>query len=76
VTLRGREVVAGWQALAGEGRHAEVVRDLLDTHYDPIYLRSLDRNFAAERRTVVEWDGGEATLDGIARGLAREHANA
>lgn len=67
VSLRGREVVGGWQSLAREGRHAEVVRALLDEHYDPIYRRSLDRNFGAAPRTVLAWNGAEETLGAIAR---------
>ncbi|HZW74500.1 MAG TPA: tRNA 2-selenouridine(34) synthase MnmH [Caldimonas sp.] len=34
--LRGNSVVAGWQEAARSGRIAEVVRNLLDVHYDPI----------------------------------------
>ena len=44
--LRGAATVERWQALARTGRHAEVVRELLIEHYDPIYLRSMARNFA------------------------------
>jgi tRNA 2-selenouridine synthase len=44
--LRGRAVVDSWQAAARAGRTAEVVRDLLVAHYDPIYLESMRRNFA------------------------------
>jgi tRNA 2-selenouridine synthase len=43
--LRGHEVVNGWQAAATAGRLADVVRELLVTHYDPVYLQSMQRNF-------------------------------
>ena len=43
--MRGREAVGHWQELARSGRTAEVVQDLLDTHYDPTYLQSMQRNF-------------------------------
>jgi tRNA 2-selenouridine synthase len=44
--LRGNDVVNGWQEDARAGRIAEVVRDLLVRHYDPVYLQSMQRNFA------------------------------
>jgi tRNA 2-selenouridine synthase len=43
--LRGNEVVNGWQAAATTGRLTDVVRELLVTHYDPVYLQSMQRNF-------------------------------
>jgi tRNA 2-selenouridine synthase len=62
--LRGREVVEGWQAAARAGDLREAVRDLLVTHYDPIYLQSMRRNFAGvvEPWRRIEWDGTEASL--------------
>jgi tRNA 2-selenouridine synthase len=67
--LRGRETVEGWQRAIRAGDVATVVRDLLVTHYDPIYRQSLRRNFpqveaGAER---IEWDGSEAALEATAR---------
>jgi tRNA 2-selenouridine synthase len=66
--LRGKEVVAGWQAAARAGRSADVVRDLLLRHYDPIYLQSIERNFAgyANPALVLHWDGSAASLDAAA----------
>jgi hypothetical protein len=46
------------------------VRELLDLHYDPIYRRSLDKNFGTGPRTGVAWDGDDASLRAIARDLA------
>ena len=67
--LRGNDVVSGWQDAARAGRTAEVVRDLLVSHYDPIYLQSMRRNFAGvETPTArLEWDGGEESLGHAAR---------
>jgi tRNA 2-selenouridine synthase len=45
VQLHGRAKIEAWQALANGGRMAEVVDQLLVEHYDPAYLRSIDRNF-------------------------------
>jgi tRNA 2-selenouridine synthase len=44
---RGAAVVERWQAMARDGRIVEVVEALLTEHYDPIYLRSMARNFVA-----------------------------
>jgi len=62
--LRGREVVEAWQASARSGALRTVVRDLLVTHYDPIYLQSMRRNFAslAEPWRRIEWDGTEPSM--------------
>jgi tRNA 2-selenouridine synthase len=62
--LRGHAVVAAWQDAARAGRTAEVVRDLLVAHYDPIYLESMRRNFAGvgAPAATLPWDGSEASL--------------
>jgi tRNA 2-selenouridine synthase len=47
---RGAAVVERWQQLARSGSTqalADVVRELLEHHYDPIYDRSMARNFPA-----------------------------
>ncbi|MRV75210.1 tRNA 2-selenouridine(34) synthase MnmH [Duganella sp. FT92W] len=44
-SLHGKEKIGAWQALANEGRMAELVDALLADHYDPAYLRSIHRNF-------------------------------
>jgi tRNA 2-selenouridine synthase len=70
--LRGHEVVNGWQEAARAGRTREVVQDLLVSHYDPVYLQSMRRNFAgfAQPMRVIDWDGSAASLDAAARELA------
>ena len=62
--LRGNEVVDAWQETARSGAIAAVVRDLLDRHYDPIYLKSMRRNFSGVQAPllVVRWDGSDASL--------------
>ncbi|HEU4853162.1 MAG TPA: tRNA 2-selenouridine(34) synthase MnmH [Telluria sp.] len=45
VKLHGREKIDAWHAMANSGRIEELVAVLLDQHYDPAYLRSIDRNF-------------------------------
>lgn len=43
--IRGRGVVQGWQAQVAAGRIEDVVRELLEQHYDPGYASSIERNF-------------------------------
>ena len=71
--LRGAAVVERWQIAARAGRIADVVRELLSEHYDPIYRRSIERNFAgfAAARQLALADGSPATLAAAARELLR-----
>ncbi len=70
--LRGHETVNGWQARARAGHTREVVRDLLVSHYDPIYRQSMQRNFSglAAPLATVEWDGSKASLDAATQHIA------
>ena len=43
---RGKDVVLDWQTRARGGYVANVVRELLINHYDPVYLQSMKRNFS------------------------------
>ncbi|MES2152164.1 MAG: tRNA 2-selenouridine(34) synthase MnmH [Pseudomonadota bacterium] len=45
VKLHGRAKIDGWHAMANGGQMPELVDELLVDHYDPAYLRSIDRNF-------------------------------
>jgi tRNA 2-selenouridine synthase len=74
--LRGGEVVKGWQDDARAGRIADVVRDLLVRHYDPVYLQSMRRNFVGFEQPVLAlaWDGSAAALDQAARRVAASAA--
>ena len=67
--LRGNEVIDGWQQAARAGRIAEVVRDLLERHYDPVYLQSIVRNFPGYARPMMEaaWDGSDERLQEVAQ---------
>jgi tRNA 2-selenouridine synthase len=67
-TLRGNAVIDAWQQAARGGRTAEVVRDLLDVHYDPIYFASLSRNFAGVDAPLatLRWDGDDRSLTAAA----------
>jgi tRNA 2-selenouridine synthase len=71
VELRGKDRVAHWKALAHDGRWAEVFGELMREHYDPLYLKSIDRNYrgAAAARVVTLPDGGAAALNTAAATL-------
>ena len=71
VSLRGRETVARWQALAHGGSWAEVFGQMMQQHYDPLYTRSMDRHYAsyAQARPVPLADGGPAALADAAGAL-------
>ena len=64
VDLRGRDTVQHWQALAREGRWAEVFGELMRQHYDPLYLKSMQRNYAGvvNANEVRLPDGGRVAL--------------
>ncbi|HJV02676.1 MAG TPA: tRNA 2-selenouridine(34) synthase MnmH, partial [Burkholderiaceae bacterium] len=45
VSLHGHEKIQRWHGLANSGQMELLVEELLAEHYDPAYLRSIDRNF-------------------------------
>jgi len=53
VPLHGKEKIAGWRALAESGDIPALVKALLTEHYDPAYLKSIDRNFKGYRNALV-----------------------
>jgi tRNA 2-selenouridine synthase len=59
--LHGRARIDAWHALANTGQMAELVDQLLVEHYDPAYLRSIDRNFVQYPQAEV------LTLPGISK---------
>ncbi len=69
--LRGNEVIDQWQTAARSGRIESVVHELLLTHYDPVYLQSMQRNFVGfgEAVRVEPADGDASTLAGVAMEL-------
>ena len=51
--LHSREVMNQWETLIQAGDWPGIVRDLLEKHYDPLYRRSQDRNFARQADATV-----------------------
>jgi tRNA 2-selenouridine synthase len=70
--LRGNAVITRWQEQARSGDLEPVVRELLTEHYDPVYLRSMQRNFQhfQQALTLDLADALPATLEAAARALA------
>lgn len=70
--LRGRAQVQAWQEAARAGRHADVVAELLATHYDPVYDRSTQGHYLrlAEALPLALPDAGTEALQAAARQLA------
>jgi len=73
IEVRGREAVGAWQAAARAGRWAEVCADLMHQHYDPLYLKSMQRNFTGfdQAPAVHLVDGSPASLSEVAKHLVR-----
>jgi tRNA 2-selenouridine synthase len=71
VPLHGRALVQRWTDAARAGEHAELVGDLLTRHYDPLYTRSMERNFPRHAEgTQVPVDALSAdAFDALARAL-------
>jgi tRNA 2-selenouridine synthase len=69
---RGAAVVDRWVTLAESGRVDELVEALLVQHYDPIYLKSMGRNFGGfQTAAVIELaDGSRLALSHAATTLA------
>ncbi|XYJ08583.1 tRNA 2-selenouridine(34) synthase MnmH [Telluria sp. B2] len=53
VQLHGRVKIDNWHAMAKAGAMPELVDQLLVEHYDPAYLRSIDRNFVQYGKAQV-----------------------
>jgi tRNA 2-selenouridine synthase len=68
--LHGRETIGRWNAAARAGDWDTFVGELLRQHYDPVYARSIDRNFPRHGEARVARPRGIGIDD--YRELARE----
>jgi tRNA 2-selenouridine synthase len=73
--LHGAERIELWKSLLESGQWRPLVRDLLESHYDPAYKRSLLRNYrdAQSATAVPVRDITRAAFLELARALAGEH---
>jgi tRNA 2-selenouridine synthase len=71
VQLHGRAKIDAWHEMANTGRMPELVDELLVDHYDPAYIRSIDRNFTRfnEAQVLEMSDIAEADFIKAARVL-------
>lgn len=51
--LQSNETLAAWNALVDRGQWPELVAQLLERHYDPLYRRSQSNNFAGYRNPLT-----------------------
>jgi tRNA 2-selenouridine synthase len=75
--LRGKQVVENWKTQVRAGQIEPVVRDLLLSHYDPVYLQSMQRNFKqyAQAQTISPQDRSAQAMQALANELvARQQA--
>jgi tRNA 2-selenouridine synthase len=52
--VHGKAKIARWQAMARAGEWDALIAELLEQHYDPIYARSLERNFVLSNPRAIE----------------------
>ena len=71
VQLHGRDKIDTWHGMANGGEMPQLVDELLVEHYDPAYVRSIDRNFAqyGQAQVLELFDIGEADFLAAARFL-------
>jgi tRNA 2-selenouridine synthase len=69
--IRGKQVVDGWKTQVRAGQVEPVVRDLLLSHYDPVYVQSMQRNFRqyASAQTIAPRDRSTAAMLALAMEL-------
>jgi len=74
--LHGRSSVQRWNAAAAMGEYDELVGELLAMHYDPLYHRSIERNFPRHDsgRIVTVSALGEEAFRSLAQSLVAEEA--
>ncbi|MFO1325083.1 MAG: tRNA 2-selenouridine(34) synthase MnmH [Burkholderiales bacterium] len=73
VPLHGRKTIDRWVALARAGDFDPVVEELLVRHYDPAYVRSIERNFprCAHAPTLTPAAISPAAFAALAHDLVR-----
>ena len=75
IELKGKTVVNAWQQQLASGQVEQVVRDLLLSHYDPTYARSVARNFVKypQAMAAVLPDRHPLSMQALAQRLLTEY---
>jgi tRNA 2-selenouridine synthase len=76
INLKGKAVVDAWKDALAKGDVSSVVHSLLETHYDPTYLKSISRNFKqhTQAQVVSPRDRHPASFDELAQSVLASHA--
>lgn len=71
IELKSKKVVAEWKAQVRSGQTQNVVRDLLLSHYDPVYRQSMARNFRQfeQARDIQPQDRSMRAMQALAQEL-------
>jgi tRNA 2-selenouridine synthase len=74
VALHGHEKIRAWRDMADIGQITRLVEELLTRHYDPAYLRSIERNFKgyAQARSLKLEDISSSAFSKAAQALLDE----
>jgi tRNA 2-selenouridine synthase len=76
IALHGHEKIKAWRTLAEAEQIGRLVEELLREHYDPAYLRSIEKNFSgyARARQLVLEDIAAVAFNRAARQLIDDEA--
>ena len=76
INLKGKTVVEAWKAALAAGEVSSVVHSLLESHYDPTYLKSISRNFRQhpQAQVVSPSDRHRASFDALAQSVLGQSA--
>jgi tRNA 2-selenouridine synthase len=65
-TLQGDARISAWQALIAAGNFAQLVEELLEYHYDPLYQRSQSKNYT-DFSAAQNFTTADLSAEGISR---------
>ena len=76
INLKGKAVVDAWKDTLSQGDVSSVVHSLLESHYDPTYLKSISRNFRQHTQALVvsPSDRHRASFDALAQSVLGQSA--
>ncbi|MDO9192691.1 MAG: tRNA 2-selenouridine(34) synthase MnmH [Undibacterium sp.] len=52
-SLHGKDKIQEWKELVNQGKMTELVGELLKKHYDPAYLKSINKNFPQSANAMI-----------------------